>query len=145
MKSNGKESALQKERPVLSKKNPYYIPKQRYYELKHFCLQYRDWKRALVRITGWKSAPESTGAIVNATPANPTEQLALLRAFYSCRVEMVERCANECDPVLAPYILQGVTEGISYEALRLKGCPCCKDIYYANYRRFFWLLSKERG
>lgn len=29
-------------RPVLSEKNKYYIDKHRYYELKHFCLQYDD-------------------------------------------------------------------------------------------------------
>ena len=40
------------ERAELSKKNPYYISKHRYYELKHFCRQYDEWKRALVRIDG---------------------------------------------------------------------------------------------
>lgn len=73
------------ERAELSKKNPYYISKHRYYELKHFCRQYDEWKRALVRIDGWKAFPESTGAIVNATPSNPTEQMAMARAFYSSR------------------------------------------------------------
>ena len=32
-------------RPELSKKNKYYIDKHRHYELKHFCLQYPDWKK----------------------------------------------------------------------------------------------------
>lgn len=35
-------------RPELSKNNKYYISKQRYYELKHFCLQYGDWARECV-------------------------------------------------------------------------------------------------
>lgn len=80
------------ERAELSKKNPYYISKHRYYELKHFCRQYDEWKRALVRIDGWKAFPESTGAIVNATPSNPTEQMAMARAFYSSRVDLLEHC-----------------------------------------------------
>ena len=33
-------------RPELSEKNPYWIGKHRYYELKHFCLQYPIWKKA---------------------------------------------------------------------------------------------------
>ena len=33
-------------RAELSKNNPYYISKHRYYELKHFCLQYNEWKKA---------------------------------------------------------------------------------------------------
>lgn len=33
-------------RAELSEKNPYWIEKHRYYELKHFCLQYPIWKKA---------------------------------------------------------------------------------------------------
>ena len=33
-------------RPELSSKNKYYIDKHRYYELKHFCLQYPEWKKS---------------------------------------------------------------------------------------------------
>ena len=33
-------------RPELSEKNPYWIERHRYYELKHFCLQYPIWKKA---------------------------------------------------------------------------------------------------
>lgn len=32
-------------RSELSPKNKYYIAKHRYYELKHFCLQYPEWKQ----------------------------------------------------------------------------------------------------
>lgn len=34
---------MKRERAQLSVKNPCHIPKHRYYELKHFCLQYPDW------------------------------------------------------------------------------------------------------
>ena len=34
---------MSRTRPELSKKNKYYISKHRYYELKHFCLQYPEW------------------------------------------------------------------------------------------------------
>ena len=36
---------MKRERAQLSVKNPCHIPKHRYYELKHFCLQYPDWKK----------------------------------------------------------------------------------------------------
>lgn len=35
-------------RAEVSESNPYWIEKHRYYELKHFCLQYPTWKRKLV-------------------------------------------------------------------------------------------------
>lgn len=124
------------ERAELSKKNPYYISKHRYYELKHFCRQYDEWKRALVRIDGWKAFPESTGAIVNATPSNPTEQMAMARAFYSSRVYLLEHCLGELEPAIAPYILRGVTEGHSYEALRIKGCHAARILTTTTIANF---------
>ena len=33
-------------RPEISERNPYWISKHRYYELKHFCLQYNGWASA---------------------------------------------------------------------------------------------------
>ena len=39
-------------RPELSEKNPYWIGKHRYYELKHFCLQYPIWKKAYNALLG---------------------------------------------------------------------------------------------
>lgn len=33
-------------RAEISEKNKYWIDKHRHYELKHFCLQYPEWKRA---------------------------------------------------------------------------------------------------
>ena len=37
-------------RPETSKKNKYWIPRHRYHELKHFCLQYPLWKKAYLEL-----------------------------------------------------------------------------------------------
>ena len=38
-----------------------------------------------------------------------------------------------------------LTEGWSYDILKARlNIPCCKDVYYNLYRRFFWLLNKVR-
>ena len=44
-------------RPELSEKNPYWIEKHRYYELKHFCLQYPIWKKAYLALDGLAKRP----------------------------------------------------------------------------------------
>ena len=38
-------------RPEVSNKKEYWISRHRYYELKHFCLQYGEWKQAYNSIT----------------------------------------------------------------------------------------------
>lgn len=77
---------------------------------------------------------------------DPTSRYAIARAYYADRMKMLERVANFTNPELAEYLLKGITEGWSYDILKARlNIPCCKDIYYDLYRRFFWLLDKERG
>ena len=133
-------------RSELSTRNQYWIEKHRYYELKHFCLQYPTWKKSRAALDGLIKS------IINLVPvsktnliSSPTEKCAEARSFYSDRIQMIEKIAQETDNILSNYILKAVTEGLSYDCLRAGlDIPCCKDIYYNLYRRFFWLLSLER-
>lgn len=133
-------------RPELSQKNPYWLEKHRYYELKHFCLQYPIWRKAYSSLDGLATRPSDPLMFIAAnTMSDPTASCAIAKTFYSERLDMVKGVAEETDPALADYILKAVTEGWSYDILKARlGIPCCKDIYYDLYRRFFWLLSKER-
>lgn len=133
-------------RAEVSEKNPYWIEKHRHYELKHFCLQYPIWKKAYSSLNGMLSRREALNAFGKARHvSNPTERIAMLKHYYSIRMEMIEKVAKETDPELAEYILKGVTEGWSYDILKARiNIPCCKDVYYTAYRRFFWLLNKAR-
>lgn len=134
-------------RPELSEKNPYWLEKHRYYELKHFCLQYPIWRKAYSSLDGLSATRPTDLAMFVATNtlSDPTARCAMAKAFYSERTDMVQRVAKETDPVLASYILKAVTEGWSYDILKARlEIPCCKDTYYELYRRFFWLLNKER-
>lgn len=134
-------------RPELSQKNKYYLERHRYYELKHFCLQYPIWKKAYSALDGFNSRSGDLIAVSqNSDISDPTARCAEARAFYSERMRMVEDAAKEADPILGSYILSGVTEGLSYDHLNARQpVPCCKDTYYELYRRFFWLLSKVRN
>lgn len=133
-------------RAELSPKNKYYIDKHRYYELKHFCLQYPEWKRAYSDfddVTIPLSMLEHTST--SNLPGDPTAKRALMKIFYSERIKLIEKTAIETDPYLYSYIIKGVTESKSYTYLRTKlGIPCGKDMYYDRYRRFFWLLNEAR-
>lgn len=134
------------ERAEVSKKNKYYISKHRYYELKHFCLQYKEWKEAMRLLDTWIKNPDEYRMVdVNGlTPANPTEKLAVARAYLSKRIDLIDGVLSELDPSIAKYVKVGVTEGITYDILRIKGCPCCRDLYYEEYRKFFWLLNAKK-
>lgn len=133
-------------RPEISDKNQYFIERHRFYELKHFCLQYPIWKKAYVALDGLSRRPADLEVFVTShAVSDPTSRCAIAKAYYSDRMELVSRIAVRTDPELAHYILLGVTEELSYEALKTQhNIPCCRETYYDRYRRFFWLLSKER-
>lgn len=133
-------------RAEISKKNRYYIDKHRHYELKHFCLQYPNWKKAY-RSFGDTSISLSTieYAPTSSLPGDPTSKRAVMRAHYSKKIDLIEETAKQADRYLYKYILKAVTENLSYTYLRSKlDIPCGKDMYYDRYRRFFWLLSEAR-
>ncbi len=135
-------------RAKLSEKNKYWIDKHRYYELKHFCLQYQTWKKAYktldemgMQSTNYSNEIKSYTNI----PINLTEKYAIAKMLLDDRIKMIERIAFEADDKLYFYILKGVTEELSYNCLKVRyEIPCGKDKYYDRYRRFFWLLSKAR-
>ena len=133
-------------RAEISEKNKYYIDKHRYYELKHFCLQYVEWKKAYASCS--ESIIFASSLEKNPTsniPSDLTAKYAMKKAFYGERMQLIEHAAKEADDFLYPYILKAVTEGLSYTYLKSRmDIPCGKDMYYDRYRRFFWLLSELR-
>ena len=133
-------------RAKISEKSKYYIDKHRYYELKHFCLQYNEWKKsyascceAVIFASKFDRMPSSN------LPGDLTAKYAMKRAQYAERIKMIEQAAKDADEFLYPYILKAVTEGLSFTHLKARlDIPCGRDMYYDRYRKFFWLLSEMR-
>lgn len=133
-------------RPEISEKNLYWIDKHRYYELKHFCLQYPIWRKAYHSIDGYLERHFGETTSRTNKVSDPTYCVAEKRMYYSDRMRLIEKAAEDTDPFLARYILAAVTEGRSYTNLKTRlEIPCGKNTYYELYRRFFWLLSKSRN
>lgn len=134
-------------RAKISEKNKYYIDKHRYYELKHFCLQYNVWKKE------YSNCNESIifASQIERMPScgshsDLTAKYAIKKALYGERIKLIEQIAKEADEFLYPYILKAVTEGLSYTYLKARmDIPCGRDMYYDRYRKFFWLLSESRN
>lgn len=130
-------------RAKLSSKNPYWISKHRYYELKHFCLQYPEWKKAYFSLNLYPRLEHSGSS--NKQISDPTENIVEKRELYFQRMELVEQTALEAFPDGYQGLLLGVTEGFSYDIVKARlEIWCSKDEYYRGYRRFFWLLDKKR-
>ena len=61
------------------------------------------------------------------------------------KIGMVDHAAFQASPQMQNYILKAVTEGLTYENLRLvHGMPCCRECWYELYRKFFYILDRSR-
>lgn len=135
-------------RPEISTKNKYWIDKHRHYELKHFCLQYPNWKKTYSAINELSASSTTLerASVVTDGHSDLTAKCAIRKAYYSERIKMVEKAALEADSCLYPYILKAVTEGLTYTYLANKlNIPCSRTTFYDRYRKFFWLLSQSRN
>lgn len=132
-------------KPELANRSKYWISKHRYYELKHFCLQYPEWLRLWNELEIAMKA-HKLDALPGTDVSDPTAKLAMKRAEVQRAINMVRLSAYEASRELASYILKAVTEGIPFNRLQtMYDMPCGKDMYYDAYRKFFWFLSQRKG
>ena len=108
--------------PVISgmenKMAEYYLDRDRYKELKHFCLQYPKYKKLL------SSYPLEDQVDI---------ETALL---------LIEKTALDTSRVYGKWILEYVTKDMSYSRLS----PPCDNYTFDYYiHKFFWLLSHRKG
>ena len=133
-------------RPEISQNNKYWISKHRYYELKHFCLQYHTWKKECIELGGLRGRSNDETCVKSGIPGDPTGKCVEMRSVYLEKMDLIRGIVVAADPDLAEYIFRGVTEGLSFTYLKNKlNMPCGRDMYYDRYRRFFWLLSEARN
>lgn len=130
-------------RPEVSKNNQYYISRHRYYELKHYCLQYPEFKRIYNDLC--EKIPGGILQITNQEGQPKSDESVKVRQAYLDQMNLIEECARLTDPFLGTYILKGVTEGLPYTYFKMReNIPCGKDLYYELYRKFFYILSHKK-
>ena len=133
-----------KVRPVVSKKNNYHISKHRFYELKHYCLQYDEWIDELRELDGGLRST-SIITIDDAPVDNPVLDHIERKTELEEKIETIRRCAKKADRELWSYIVNAVTNDLSFTELKmLYKIPRGKNQYYESYRRFFFILSQEK-
>lgn len=140
-------------RAEISKKKDWYIPKNRYYELKHFCLQYLEWERKYAALDSLSKQPTELEKVgkTNNIP-DPVADCAEKMEFYMGRMRMVEDTAKIAtgtggkeDNCIWRIMVVAVTRERPYEWLvDHYTMPMGRDKWYELYRCFFWHLDKAR-
>ena len=116
------------------------ISRDKYNELKYFCLQYWQKKQEIDRNYGIDGFSQD-GMPRGTSSSNPTEKKALRIAQLKRDTELIEQTAMEADAEIYPWILKNVTSGVSYEYMDV---PISRTKFYDSRRYFFYLLAQKR-
>ena len=99
-------------------KREYELSKHRFYELKHFCLQYPEWKKLYLAADGWTGKGDTTS------------RDGIKRGDLKTYIELVESCVRSTDSDILLFVT-------------VEGTRIPVEKRYA-YRKFFWELSRKR-
>lgn len=129
---------------VLSTGSRYYLPKEEFLTVVHYCRQYPLW------IAELKTEPDASRAIVydkdrvqTSGDYNPTEELAIRRVEIAEKVKVLEEVIRSVDSDLYDWLILGVCYGMTYFQLQQMGIPCGKAMYYDRRRRLYFEMSKK--
>lgn len=128
----------------ISKKNPYWIPKHRYLELKNWCMQYQTW---VEEYKNWRFISSRAIQAKNiAKPiADPTAGIAFHMANIENRIKLIEDTCREVAPTFYIDLFTSVTTGLSYDKLVVNNPTLpSRSEWYKAHRKFFYILSQKR-
>lgn len=101
----------------------YWIPKNRYYELKYFCLQYFHFKDLVERKNVSEAIKEGAQ-----------------KAIYN-----IESSIQDVNCTFDDILLKAITDGIAYSKFPKDVKMPPEDAFFDAYRKYFYFLSKKKG
>lgn len=132
-------------RNELSKKSKYYLPKEKFLEVVHFCRQYPEWKAEL------DALPDAARAIAydrdrvqTSGESDPVSDLALRRIELEKKKDIIDRAVAKVAPEIAKYLIRGICYGETERQLEWKKMKCGKDYYYLKRREAYWEIAQRR-
>ena len=123
----------------------YGISKNRYAELKAFCLQYEEKKS---KIKYGISAAQYDGQPKAHSIGSQTEKQAMDNILYAKYCAMIEEAAIRANPEIWRYIVKSVTLGLSYEFIEYDNeqgkIPMCRRDFYGTRKKFYAILNEMK-
>ena len=123
--------------------NDFYLPKEEFLTMVHFCLQYPTWEQQLKDISSLKSPVIRSNRVQNSRHSDTTADTAMKLARITRKMDMVDNTLKSLSSGIEEWLKLGVCEGLTYEQLRMKGIPCGSKLYYKIRQRFYYELAQK--
>ena len=129
---------------TLSEKNKYFIPKETFLMVIHYCKQYPMWEQELgTTLDQSKAIRYDRDRVQTSGDYDPTAEPAIKRAEIARKKKTVDEVAQSVAGSMYKWLLLGVCYDMPYFALRQRGMPCGKNMYYDKRRQFYYEMSQK--
>ena len=112
-----------------AKSSKYYVPKEEYLTVLHFCRQYPEWEKEI-------SDSMKTGCL--SSQEYDQGRITLIMRKKAVLEMAIRKTANGMDE----WLFLGVCHGLTYLQLKQRGIPCGRNQYYEMRQRFYYILSR---
>lgn len=132
---------------ALSKKNEYWLSKERTKELEWHCRQYNQWAEAARNINSFSNLVIPEGYVDVSDLSDPTVRAAKEREWYLDQMHYincaVQDAVHEYYYGFSTYLKKAVVNGWSYDILKANypDLKLNRRDYYAMRRKFFCILD----
>lgn len=127
-----------------SEKSKYYLPKETFLTVIHYCKQYPLWIAELALHTDALGGIDYNKERVQASgDGDSTSNIAIKRAAVSKKKDLVDSVAREVAGNYDKWIILGTCYDLPYYQLVHRGIPFGKDLYYKLRRAFYFELAKR--
>ena len=133
------------QRPELSKKNKYWIPREKYYELLYFSRQYSTMRQEIRELRTAYPVLNCDEHVTCSDISDPVMSAATRIEELRGKMKLIEDTAMEAGPDIYKWLLIGVTTERSFDFLNKKlNMPASRNTYYDRYRKYFYYLAQKR-
>lgn len=126
-----------------TERSKYYVPKEVYLTVIHFCRQYPLWVAEL------ETEPDASKAITydrervqTSNQYDATSEIAMHRHMIAKKKEIIDRISSDVAGDMAQWLRLGVCYGLTFPDLEIRGIPCVDKTYYRMRKRFYYEVSK---
>ena len=112
-----------------AKSSKYYVPKEEYLTVLHFCRQFSEWEKEIA---------ESMKLGIDQSIRSDPLRMSAIRRKKAVLEMVIQQTANGMDE----WLFFGVCHGLTYPQLKQRGIPCGRTQYYEMRQRFYYYLSR---
>lgn len=126
-------------RTEYSKNSKYFLPKHVARACANYCRMYPGWAQRIdhgLKAVNYDGMPHGSGT------GDPTAIRAAKNEELRSMMQPVETCARLVAPEIYGYLMQAVTEGVSFERLQMQGVPCGRGYFFRRKRLFYVALAR---